>query len=298
MTAGDRISPPAAPHHEEDPGTDPLQPELLPPGDGRWVADRWWVRLGDVTPTGRARLDALARWVQDIASEDLRRSGVDDGAIWVVRRTAMVVRRRPRFGEQLEVATWITGAGAAWAQRRTSVVGTGGASVEVVAMWVHLDPATFRPRSMTREFAAVWAPGSSRHVRARLIHPRPPSPLPPSRPLQLRLADYDLAGHVNNAVAWAVLEDELVRGAGADRRVAAASVEYLGAIDPGTGVHVHTAVHGDRLWCWMTGADQAVLVSAVARTEAGHGVVGRDWPAPEGAGEVGDGDPGSSRSGD
>jgi acyl-ACP thioesterase len=266
-----------------DAADDPLQPELLPTGEGRLVADRWRVRLGDVTPTGRARLDSLARWAQDIASEDLRRSGVDDGAIWVVRRSAMVIARRPRFGEELEVSTWITGAGAAWAQRRTSLAGTGGAAVEAVALWVHLDPATARPRPMTPEFRGVWAPGSSRHVRARLVHPRAPSPLPPGRPLQLRLADYDLAGHVNNAVAWAVLEDELVRAAGAHRRVAVASVEYLDAIDPGAQPQVHSSGDGDRLWCWMTGADGAVLVSAVARTEPGVAVVGADWPvAPVG----------------
>jgi hypothetical protein len=49
-----------------------------------------------------------------------------------------------------------------------------------------------------------------RRVRARLRHP----PLPPAgaavRPWHFRGADLDLAGHVNNAVYWEALEDELV----------------------------------------------------------------------------------------
>ena len=44
------------------------------------------------------------------------------------------------------------------------------------------------------------------------------------------LADFDTAGHVNNAVHWAVVEDELAGGRLAAGR---AEVEYQRAIMPG-----------------------------------------------------------------
>jgi acyl-ACP thioesterase len=256
---------------------DPLTPTLLPAGDGRLHSGRRRVRLGDVSFTGRARLDSIARWAQDIASDDLRCSGVDDGAVWVVRRTTMVLERRPRFGEEVEVATWVTGTGAAWAERRTSVIGREGGSVQAVALWVALDPATFRPRPMAPEFVATWGPSARRPVRARLLHGRPPAS-PATRDLQLRLADYDMAGHVNNALAWAVLESEVAVAAGPQRRVAVASIEYPAAIDPGARVGVHARADTDDVWCWLLGAGGQTLVSAGARTEAGAGIAGRHWP--------------------
>ena len=43
------------------------------------------MRLGDVDPSGRLRLDAIARYLQDVASDDAADAGLDTG--WVARRT-------------------------------------------------------------------------------------------------------------------------------------------------------------------------------------------------------------------
>jgi hypothetical protein len=50
----------------------------LPP-EGRVFTHRDRVTLADVSPTGRARLDALARWLQDAAYDDAPDSGLDGG---------------------------------------------------------------------------------------------------------------------------------------------------------------------------------------------------------------------------
>ncbi len=52
-------------------------------------ADR--VLLADATPDGRARLDALARWLQDAAYLDVADAGLGEGAAWVVRRSRVEV---------------------------------------------------------------------------------------------------------------------------------------------------------------------------------------------------------------
>ena len=197
-----------------------------PPADGRVFRHPVAAGLADVTPSGRARLDAIARWLQDAALADVVDSGLDGGGVWVLRRLRLRVARFPRFGEPLEVATFCSGTGALVAERRSTVrgdgagaaagggagaAGAGAAAVEALALWVHLDPDGAHPRPLPEGFEAVYgATAAGRRVRARLRHPAAPPDGVPARPWRFREADLDLAGHVNNAVYWQVLEEELV----------------------------------------------------------------------------------------
>src|SRR5256714_14473111 len=109
------------------------------PAGGRVVRYAAAVGLADVTPRGRARLDAVARWLQDAAWADVADAGVQDEGVWVVRRMTLQVERAPRFAEPLEVATFCSGFGPLWAERRSTVRGADGAHVEAVALWGFLD---------------------------------------------------------------------------------------------------------------------------------------------------------------
>jgi acyl-ACP thioesterase len=167
--------------------------------------------LADVSPAGRARLDALARWLQDAAYDDARESGIDDSGVWIVRRLALRVLRFPRLHEPIEVATFCSGAAALWAERSSILSCDGEVAVEAVALWVHLQPDGLRPQPLPAGFDAVYGPSAAgRRVRARLRHPAAPPADAAARPWHFRGADLDLAGHVNNAVYWEALEDELV----------------------------------------------------------------------------------------
>src|SRR3954470_20577383 len=106
---------------------DPLQ--LPPPARGRIYAGARRVRLGDASPGGRLRLDALARYLQDVSNDDTRDAGLDDDG-WVVRRTALQVDRVPVIGEELALQTFCSGTGARWAERRVQVRGDRGGAVE------------------------------------------------------------------------------------------------------------------------------------------------------------------------
>ncbi|MEA2394347.1 MAG: hypothetical protein QOJ82_2238, partial [Solirubrobacteraceae bacterium] len=101
--------------------------DLVPaPSAGRVFTERTRTGLGDVAPSGRVRLDAIARWLQDAAYADIMDTGLPDDAVWVVRRLRLRVERFPRFGEAVEVATWCSGTGSLWAERRTTVRGEAG----------------------------------------------------------------------------------------------------------------------------------------------------------------------------
>jgi acyl-ACP thioesterase len=121
------------------------------------------------------------------------------------------VRRFPQLLDPIEVATFCSGSAPLWAER-SSVVSSGGEPVaDAIAVWVHLQPGGARPRPLPAGFDAIYGPSAQgRRVKARLRHPAIPPPGAASRPWRFRGADLDLAGHVNNAVYWETLEDELV----------------------------------------------------------------------------------------
>ena len=185
---------------------------LLPiPPVGRTFSATRRTRFGDLSPGGRLRFDALARYLQDVSSDDTSDAGLENDVAWVVRRTAIEVAASPRFREQLTLTTFCSGLGGRWAERRVSVVGDAGASVEAVALWVHLDAESGRPLPLPADFHACYDEAArGRTVSARLQHESDPPPDGERRPWALRFTDFDLLGHVNNAATWAMVEDVLV----------------------------------------------------------------------------------------
>lgn len=258
---------PAPPRRRRVDGATPPLAERPGPG-GRVHATTRRVRLGDVGRDARARMDALARYLQDVAADDVRDAGTADDRRWVVRRTYLGIRRRPRYEEPLELATWCSGTGAAWAERRTSIRGEGGAAVEAVSLWVSLDPVTMRPAPTGARFDAVYGPAAGgRQVRARLQHPDPP-PGAAASEWALRAGDFDVLGHVNNAVTWGLLDEEVERRL-PGHRVGSAEVEYREPIAGGRAVTV-LVTSGEgilRLWALTDGG--TVACTALARVEPG-----------------------------
>jgi acyl-ACP thioesterase len=155
--------------------------ELRPEPDGlRVFRTGREVRVGDVDRHGRLRLDALAAYLQDVAGDDTAEAGLRGTGGWVVRRNVFEVVRPPTYGQHLTLATWASGSGSRWAERRLSVhapaVGSGpagaaGARVEGVSLWIYVDPATLRPAPLDPGFAAVYgAATGGRRVSTRLQH--------------------------------------------------------------------------------------------------------------------------------
>jgi acyl-ACP thioesterase len=224
------------------------------PADGRVFTDVARAGLGDVAPSGRVRLDAIARWLQDAAFADLVDSGLPDDGVWVVRRLRIRVERFPRFREAVEVDTWCSGTGSLWAERRSTVRGEDGGLAEAVALWVHLDPRGARPRPMPDGFAEVYGPSAAgRRVRARLRHRATPPDDAQRAPWRFRSADLDLADHVNNAVYWQTLEERIA--AAAPERLDA-EIEHRAPADAG-----EATVLSDGPSLWIADGEGEVLAS-------------------------------------
>jgi acyl-ACP thioesterase len=172
------------------------------PQVGRVFAESRLVGPGDTAADGRVRLDTLADWLQAVAYADIVDTGLQDLVLWVVRRATLRIERFPRLGERIDVRTSCSALGARWAERRTSLPG-----VEAVALWVAIDPVTFRPAKIDALKAIYSESAGDRRVRAGLVHPAPPDDAT-ARPWTFRRADLDVAEHVNNAAYWQALEEE------------------------------------------------------------------------------------------
>src|SRR3954451_3710110 len=181
------------------------------PEAGRRYEQAMLPGLPDADAAVRCRLDAIARWLQDVAYADLIDAGFEGRGAWIVRRTRIRVGAFPRFGEELAVRTFCSGFGRFSAERRHSIRGET-AAVETVALWVCLDPERGRPMRFPPDFAAVYEESAAgRGANVRLRHGDPPDEAERSS-WSFRATEMDSAGHINNSHYWAPLEAKLAAG--------------------------------------------------------------------------------------
>jgi acyl-ACP thioesterase len=217
------------------------------------------VFLGDASISGRLRLDSLARFLQDLATNDAEDADyVADDRGWILRRMELDVRRLPSIYEDLELTTWCSGVGGRWAERSTSIADTrevaGGECVLARAVWVYIDLETGTPQSLPPDFFEVYGEAARAHkVSARLKHPAPP-PDAKRRPWPVRITDFDVFGHVNNAVYWSAVEDELADWLDG-RRMGHCEIEFKAGIDPGDLPELVIDA-GDEMQLWFMVGDE------------------------------------------
>lgn len=220
------------------------------------------MRLADVDPRGRCRLDALVRQLQDVARDDSADSDLTNPMNWIVRRTMVEVRTAPVFQEWVELATWCSGYGSRWAERRTQLRGDRGGEIEAVTVWVHIDRHSQRPARLNDDFFEIWGEtAADRRVTARTTLPTAWPDTADDEPWPLRFTDIDLLGHVNNAAQWAPVEQAL-HLAGWTPGPVRAELEHGFGIAPGSDVRLRWSAVDGGVDTWLTADGE---VGSVAR---------------------------------
>jgi acyl-ACP thioesterase len=222
--------------------------------DRRLVTVTRQIGLADVRPDGRARLDAVARIVQDVADHDAATApDTDDMGVWILRRLALELAHTPRLRAQVTATTYCSGVGARWAERTTELRVGEQSCIATTALWVHVDRERGTPAPLPKSFDSVWgATAHGRKVSARLRHDAPPSGLDRLR-WPLRATDLDVLDHVNNAAYWAPVEEELARRG--RPKVRRAEIEFRAGLLATDAVDVVSNSTADGFACWLVVGD-------------------------------------------
>ena len=216
----------------------------LPPS-GRTFRVSYTIRLSDTDATGRLRLDAIARYLQDAAIDDVAETGW--GApehLWVLRSVRIEVLRPFLADGVVDIVTWGSSFSALAAGRRWSLTGDAGGAVEVDSTWIHLGPDA-RPARIGEGFedyaeAAQGSVASTKLALAPAVGGTPRCVWP------LRATDVDRMGHVNNAAYWAAVEQRVVELEYDVRRPLRAQLDYRHPIDLGETVELGEQVGNGR----------------------------------------------------
>ena len=134
-------------------------PRRLAPSSRTGASDcRTW------TPPGVCALDAVARYLQDVAVDDVDETGWGSPEhLWVVRRYQVDVLTPFLTDREVDLTTWCSGLAPVAAGRRTTITGDQGGTIEVDSSWIHLGPDG-RPSRLDESFG-VYAEAAGRTPR-------------------------------------------------------------------------------------------------------------------------------------
>jgi len=214
-----------------------VEPFVPQPPSGRTFRVRYRIRLSDADATGRLRIDAIARYLQDAAIDDVEET--DWGApehLWVLRavRVAVVV---PFLDDSIvDIVTWGSSFSSLAAGRRWSLSGDAGGTIEVDSTWIHLGPDA-RPARIGEGFDGYAEAAQGRIASTKLTLAAPSTDGTRSA-WPLRATDVDRMGHVNNAAYWAAVEQRLLEHEPDLRRPHLARFDYRHPIDFGERVEL------------------------------------------------------------
>ena len=207
-----------------------------PPPTGRTFRVGYRIRLSDADASGRLRLDAIARYLQDAAIDDVAETnwGAPEH-LWVLRAVRMDAHTPFLRDSEVDVVTWGSSFSSLAAGRRWSLTGDGGGAIEVDSTWIHLGPDA-RPARIGSGFEGYAEAAQGRIAATRLTLPVPP--LRDRVAWPLRVTDVDRMGPVNNAAYWTAIEHRLAARGPDLREPPRARLDYRHPIDLGEDVEV------------------------------------------------------------
>jgi len=171
---------------------------------------KYTVSSFQVDPRGRARLTALANYLQETAykhADSLQlgyRHLAGNNSAWILSRLRIRVLEYPEWDDELTVETWPRGIEKLFAMRDFRIRnGDGQVVTEASTAWLMVDATSHRPQRISPDFIPI-------EIRSDSVFDVSPGKIPVPADLSVceirtvKYADLDVVGHVNNVkyVEW------------------------------------------------------------------------------------------------
>lgn len=231
------------------------------------------VRTGDVDTDRRLRLDGVARFLQDIGTDNLEAVDASDtDPLWIVRRTVIDVHRPAEWPTTLRLRRWCDALSSRWANIRVRFDDPAGDPatgplIETAAFWIDISPTTGAPKRISD---ALFEHMARHALDTRLkwqawLPVDVPDEANDAGAFPLRVTDLDPFGHVNNAVYWHAVEEVLASHPELQESPHRALIEHLRPVMKGEPLELRTQRHDDELTVWFTVAGHTRAVARINR---------------------------------
>ena len=217
-----------------------------------WSVPVW---QSDLDAFGEVRGSALLRLLQETATRASSDAGFDGayyertGTMWIIRRTTLTLAAPARYGDRLDVRTWIADFRRVRSQREYEVRSGERLVARASTDWVYVDRARGRPRRIPDEWERIFLPSDADAARRVPFIETPVPSAATTFERRVEMHDLDSLRHVNNANYLDYVEEAAVdaasaggwpperqRDAGGRLRATFHDLEYLDA-----------ALYGERL---------------------------------------------------
>lgn len=243
------------------------------PARRRWNTT---VRLCELDQAGQAQPFRILEWFQEAAAYASTLGGfppdryVQMGAAWFIRDVQLSILRAPRYGEAIEVETWVSDL-RRFRTRREYLLRVG---EEILARgqadWLYLerDPKSgkIKPRHPDEEMKTAFAREPATAISPESVLTFGPALEVPAQlsPRRVHPHDIDAQGHANHTVYGRWLED-LALELEPDTRLSELRIEYLADAKVGEQLQVGWQGGGERYIQWIERDGQRLARAEVRR---------------------------------
>lgn len=209
------------------------------PETGYVYRTAWRVATGDIGGDLDLRLDAVARYIQEVGAENLVDAGeAEEHPHWLVQRTVVDVIEPIDFPNEISFSRWCSALSSRWCTMRVDLVGSDGGRIETEGFWIAINAKTLTPQRVSDSLVARFASTTTEHRLKWRPWLANPTEVDEVVPFALRRTDIDLFEHVTNTAYWHAIHEVAALVPDICRPPYRAVVEYRKPIKYGETVQI------------------------------------------------------------
>lgn len=237
------------------------------PDSGYVYSTAWKLLTSDIDSHLNARLDGVARYIQEVGAEHLADAGAAEAhPHWIVQRTVIDVITPIGLPSDITFRRWCSALSPRWCTMRVRLDGSDGGRIETEGFWILMNKDTLTPSRVSDEVFDLFA--STTDVHRLQWRPWLPGAVPDdaqTTPFPLRYTDIDLFEHVTNAAYWHGVHEVLASEPDLATTPYRAVVEYRKPIKLDETVVIAHERRGDALHMWFLASGVVKAAALVCR---------------------------------